>query len=81
MMENTVKASWLQGQPIRRARKKHRCNYWHGMNSGGRCQNIIATGDLYVQGDPNDTVGGFGADRYCWACIGPEARLSLSRTT
>lgn len=35
---------------------------------------IIKPGDSYAEGSPNDTAGGFGQDRYCLDCAGPEAR-------
>lgn len=73
-----VRSGTWQGQPIRRARKAYRCDYWHGASSGGRCRNTINAGDHYMEGEANDRAGGFGADRYCLDCAGPEARAALA---
>jgi hypothetical protein len=80
-MARTVEGGWLDGFPIRRARKPHRCNYWHGLHNGGRCKTIIQPGDFYVEGEGNDEAGGFGNDRYCLPCAGPEAQASAARAT
>jgi hypothetical protein len=67
--------AWLDGHPIRRARKRYTCDYWHGRPAdpalpSGRCKNVIQPGDLFVEGERNDEAGGFGYDRYCAACGG-----------
>lgn len=72
-----VADGWLKGQPIRKARKAHRCDYFHGVRNGGRCKTIIQPGSYYVEGEANDEAGGFGHDRYCLACAGEEARSSV----
>lgn len=74
-MRRVADGTW-KGQPIRRARKAHRCDYWHGSQNGGRCKNTIQPGEDYVQGELNDDAGGFGHDRYCLDCAGPEARAA-----
>ena len=64
---------------IRRARKAHRCGYWHGLANGGRCRTVIQPGDLYAEGDPDpDYAGGFGLERYCLACAGPDAQAAAA---
>lgn len=85
-MTTWIKGGWLDGHPVRRARKAHVCNYWWGNGSqhpqgkSGRCHNAINPGDLYVEGERNDTAGGFGADRYCVDCAtieSDEARAAV----
>jgi hypothetical protein len=73
-MTQRITGGWLDGHPIRKARKAHLCDYWHGIHNGGRCNKPINPGDQYVEGDPNDDAGGYGADRYCFDCIKPEDR-------
>jgi hypothetical protein len=72
-----VQGGWLDGHPIRRARKSYRCDYWRGLSNGGRCNRPIRPSDLYVEGEMNDEAGGFGHDRYCPSCAGPEAEASV----
>lgn len=60
-----VETGWLKGARVRTARKPHRCDYWRGLLSGGRCPRVIQPGEQYVEGERNDTAGGFGTDRYC----------------
>lgn len=43
-----VGGTW-DGQPIRRARKHYRCDYWKGALNGGRCKNAIEPGDFYME--------------------------------
>jgi hypothetical protein len=71
------KGTW-RGAPIRKARKAGRCDYWRGAQAGGMCAARIAPGDFYMQGEMNDTAGGWGSDRYCMDCAGPEAREALA---
>jgi hypothetical protein len=62
----TADTGWLQGHPIRKARKEYRCDC-------RACRKQIAVGDEYVQGDIDpDRAGGFGHQRICTDC----ARLS-----
>ena len=65
------------GYPIRRARKVHHCDYWHGAVLG-RCNRLIEPGALYVEAeiDP-DIAGGFGHKRYCADCL-PTYREQLA---
>lgn len=69
-----IQGGWLDGNRIRRARKDYRCDYWRGLQNGGMCKTRIKAGDLYAEGERNDTAGGYGVDRYCLACAGEEAR-------
>lgn len=74
-----VTQGWLAGHRIRRARKEHRCDYWHGRANGGRCDKSIASDDFYVEGDISpDRAAGFGHDRYCLDCAGADARAALA---
>ena len=77
-MISVSEGTW-RGQPIRRARKAYRCDYWRGAMNGGRCAKRIAAGDYYMQGEANDEAGGFGYDRYCMECAGSEAQASLAQ--
>lgn len=54
------------GHLIRQARKPGKCG----------CGCAIAVGDLYLEGEGNDTAGGFGRDRLCLDCAGPEAVMA-----
>jgi hypothetical protein len=75
-----ITEGWLAGHRIRRAPKGHRCDYWRGKANGGRCDAPIRPGDLYVEGEMSpDRAGGFGHDRYCFDCAGPEARAALAK--
>ena len=62
-----VGTGWLRGNMIRKARKRHRCDY--GLGLANRCQRMIEPGDFYVEGDPNDRAGYYGNDRYCLDCV------------
>jgi len=68
---------------LRTARKAGRCDYSRGFkddrpaSENGRCPNRINVGDRYMEGEMNDEAGGFGHDRYCMQCAGPEARAAL----
>jgi hypothetical protein len=77
-MSITVQTGTWAGQPLRVARKPHRCDYWHGLERG-KCAAIILPGDYYLQGEMNDSAGGWGYDRYCMECAGEEARQSLPK--
>ncbi len=68
-----INGGWLDGHLIRRARKAHRCDAWLGWKRG-RCDNVILPGSYYAEGEPNDRAGGYGDDRLCLECAGPEAR-------
>jgi hypothetical protein len=68
-----INGGWLDGHLIRRARKAHRCDAWLG-GKRGRCDNVILPGSYYAEGEPNDRAGGYGDDRLCLECAGPEAR-------
>ena len=72
-----IESGWLAGNAIRRARKPGRCNYWHGKTIG-RCKHLIAVGELYAEGEPNDEAGGWARDRYCLECAGEEARATAA---
>jgi hypothetical protein len=74
-MTQQITGGWLDGHLIRRARKPTRCDYWRGLDNGGRCNAPIQPGDLYAEGDCTlDRAGGFGHHRYCLSCAGPEAQ-------
>lgn len=63
-----VDSGTWRGNVIRRARKGSRCDYFHGA-AIGKCKNRIEPGDLYLEGEMNDTAGGYGSDRYCMNCV------------
>lgn len=81
-MRKVTEGTW-KNHLIRRARKAHTCDYYRGRLNGGRCGAKIAVGDDYMEGEMNDDAGGFGHDRYCLECAGPEARAAAyqERTT
>ena len=64
-MARYMEVGWLKGNLVRRARKPHQCNYWMGLQAGGRCRHIIQPGEEYAEGDANEEAGGFGCDRIC----------------
>lgn len=72
-----VQSGTWRGNPIRKARKPGKCEYWRG--EAGRCKAPIAAGDYYMQGEMNDAAGGYAADRYCMHCAGEEARAELAK--
>ena len=73
-----VNEGWLAGNFIRRARKPGHCHYWRGKSNGGTCRKPINKGDLYCEGEPDDTSGNpWARDRYCLECAGPEVRAAL----
>ncbi len=70
-----IKDGWLAGNMIRRARKPFTCGYWRGKLNGGFCKHVVQRGELYAEGEGDPyNAGGFGRDRYCLDCAGPEAR-------
>ena len=77
-MTININGGWLDRHLIRRARKTHRCDAWLGSTRYGRCANVILPGNYYAEGDPNDRAGGYGNDRLCLECAGPEARASVA---
>ncbi len=68
-MVATITDGWLAGAIVRTAREDHGCDDWLGASSGGVCGNTIQAGERYAEGEPNDTAGGFGFDRYCLVCV------------
>ena len=76
-----VKGGWLDGSPIRQARKPYKCEYWRGKANGGRCNKLITVGSFYVEGEISDEGqtrnGAFLRDKYCPECAGAEAVASL----
>jgi hypothetical protein len=78
-----VKGGWLDGSPIRRARKPYKCDYWRGKSAGGRCNKLIPIGGFYVEGEMSDAQqtrnGVFLRDKYCLKCAGPEAIASVPK--
>jgi hypothetical protein len=76
-----TKGPWA-GHRIARARKAGRCDYWKGRFNGGRCPNVIAADDHYLNGENNPyKAGGYAQDRYCMDCAGEEARQALMEKT
>ena len=74
-----VMEGWLAGNFIRRARKAGRCVYWRGTSNGGACRKPINVGDLYCEGEPDDTSPNpFKRDRYCLECAGVEAIATVA---
>jgi len=78
-----IKGGWLDDHMMRRARKKYSCDGWLSCDglpqalSGHRCPNKIIPGDYYALGTLGALSGGFGVDRLCLECAGPEARASV----
>jgi hypothetical protein len=69
---------------VRTARKQYRCEYFRGTENGGRCKNRIEAGQRYVEGEPNDTAGGWGNARYCLDCMAadyPELASMIAEAT
>ena len=66
-MARKIESGWLAGHMIRKARKPHPCDETH-------CQHTIQPGEDYAEGDPQyDIAGGFGHERFCIPCAGPDA--------
>lgn len=65
------------GAVVRRARKAGRCDAIIGWAPIERCVNRIESGDLYVEGCPNEHAGGFARDRLCLAHFPDLAPASL----
>lgn len=61
-----VSGGLYDGHMIRRARKAGKCH----------CGTVIDAGDLYLEGEGNNIAGGFGNERLCLNCGGPEAVLA-----
>lgn len=58
---------------LRTARKAGRCANAHAAEVGNAlvkdvCKRTIGVGDQYVEGELNETAGGFGRDRVCKPC-------------
>lgn len=58
---------------VRVARKRHRCANAHAADVGNPlvaniCKRYIEAGERYVEGELNETAGGFGHDRICEPC-------------
>lgn len=64
-----VDGGLYSGHVIRRARKSGKCH----------CGREIEEGELYLEGEATDTSGGFGRERLCLRCGGPEATLAAGR--
>lgn len=64
----TLESGWLKGKKVSMARKAGRCDYLHS-DAQRKYDHTIEPGDLYVYGDPNESAGGFGMDRYCLHCV------------
>ena len=79
-----VKGGWLDGSPIRKARKPWRCEYWRGKSAGGMCRKPITVGAYYVEGEISDGSeqvtrnGVFIRDKYCPECAGPEVVATIN---
>ncbi len=67
----------IGGHTMRRARKEYSCDGWSNALPGHRCPNKIIPGDYYALGIRGALSGGFGVDRLCLECAGPEARASV----
>ena len=86
-MTLTVQGGWLDGSPIRRARKSYRCGYFRGKANGGICNKLIPIGGFYCEGEmvdcgPQTTRNGvFLREKYCLECAGPEAIASVPTQT
>lgn len=82
-MQLTVQGGWLDGSPIRKARKQYRCEYFRGSQNGGFCRKPIMPGDYYVEGEMSDCEqtrnGAFIRDKYCLQCAGPEVVASIPK--
>lgn len=57
----------------RTARKRGRCANAHAADVGNPkvadiCKRYIEPGDRYVEGELNESAGGFGRDRICKPC-------------
>jgi hypothetical protein len=69
---------WLEGKPVRRARKPARRDYWMGRGKG-YCPTVIEPGQFYAEGDPDGhTLNPFVMSRYCLHCAGPEAIATVA---
>jgi hypothetical protein len=78
-MTTRLTHGWLEGHPVRVSRQPHRCEYWRGASAGGLCRNVIAVGERYVEGEPNDTAGGWGNARYCLCCMADDYPELIAR--
>lgn len=61
-------SGWLKGRRVRQARKAGTCDYLNGV-IWRKYPHTVQPGALYVEGDPNESAGGYGNDRYCLACV------------
>lgn len=63
-MPRVITEGAFKGQPIRRARKAGKCEYWLGER--GKCGEPINIGDEYIEGELSVwKAGGFGCERWC----------------
>jgi hypothetical protein len=65
-----MSAATDKGVRLRTARKDGRCANAtaHIAGNAPGCERLILAGDRYMEGDRNETAGGFGFDRICMGC-------------
>lgn len=73
MMPQGTNQGGPRGLVVRTARKRHRCANAHAADVGNPkvtdiCSRYIDPGQQYVEGDLNESAGGFGRDRICKPC-------------